>query len=93
MTADPYHMTRPDLAEAKAAVHRLYGYRADDMWQTLLGQAGLTGAESGPAAVERLAETMIATDPVLALCGRSLVIRYRTYEYLRAAAATIDEAS
>jgi hypothetical protein len=92
MAADPYHMSRPDLAEAKDAVRRLYGYRADDMWQTLLGKAGLSGHESDPAAVERMAETMIAADPVLALCGRSLVIRYKTYEYLLAAAAVIEEA-
>lgn len=92
LTADPYHMPRPDLAEAKAAMHRLYGYRADDMWQTLLGKAGLSGHESDPAAVERMAETMMATDPVMALCGRSLVIRYKTYEYLLAAAAVIEEA-
>ena len=92
MTAKPYHMPRPGLTEAKAAVHRLYGHRSDDMWRALLAKAGLTGQESDPAAVERMAETMMATDPVLELCGRSLIIRYRTYEYLLAAAAAIEEA-
>ncbi|WP_067501081.1 hypothetical protein [Actinoplanes sp. TFC3] len=92
MTNDAYHMSRPDLAEAKAAVEKLYGHRARDVWPGLLNRAGLSGHETDPAAIERLTEAMLGADPVLALCGRSLVIRLKSYEYLRAAATVIAEA-
>ncbi len=91
-TTDPYHMTRPDLAEAEAAIGRLYGHEAGAVWQKLLASAGLTGRETDPAAVERLAETMLAADPVLSLSGRGLMIRIKSYEYLLAAAEMIADA-
>lgn len=92
MSADPYHMSRPDLPEAEAAIRQLYGHEADAVWQKLLTSAGLTGRETDPAAVERLAATMLAADPVLALSGRGLTIRIKSYEYLLAAAQMIAEA-
>ncbi|MBN2448159.1 MAG: hypothetical protein JXO22_15630 [Phycisphaerae bacterium] len=92
MTNDPYHMRRPDLPEAKAAVERLYGQTSRTVWQGLLAKAVLTGHETAPEAVERLARTMMADDSALALCGRSLLIRLKTHEYLLAAAAAVTKA-
>jgi len=92
MTTDPYHMRRPDLAEARAAIEKLYGPGADERWQKLLVKAGLSGRETDPDAVRRIAEAMQATDPVTALSGRSLLIRVNTYEYLLAASEIIADA-
>ena len=92
MSDDPYHMQRPDLAEAEAAVYRLYGHESAGRWQSLLAAARLTGHETEPDAVERVVEVMLAADPVTALCGRGLAIRIRTYEYLLSAASIIQEA-
>lgn len=92
MTTDPYHMRRPDLAEARAALVQLYGPGAEDRWQRLLTRAGLSGRETDPDAIRRVAEAMQATDPVMALSGRSLLIRVNTYEYLLAASEIISEA-
>ncbi|GAA2532089.1 hypothetical protein [Winogradskya humida] len=89
---DPYHMRRPDLAEAKAALEKLYGHTAAEIWQRLLTQSGLTGKETDPDAVRRLADTMVASDPVLALSGRALMIRVKSYEYLQAAASAVADA-
>jgi hypothetical protein len=92
MATDPYQMRRPDMAEAKAAVGRLYGHTSDDVWRSLLTRTGLTGRETDPAAIQRLAQAMLADDSVLSLCGRSLLIRINGYEFLLAAAAVIAEA-
>lgn len=92
MTDDPYHMRRPDLPEARAAIEQLYGYAAADRWQKVLAQAGLTGQETDPGAVRRVAEAMMAADPVMALSGRSLMIRINTYEYLLTASEIVSEA-
>ncbi|MFI5933964.1 hypothetical protein [Actinoplanes sp. NPDC051494] len=92
MTADPYHMRRPDLAEARQALDQLYGHGTGELWQKLLTQAGLTGHETDPSAVQRLADVMLAGDPVLALSGRALVIRIKSYDYLAAAAAVVADA-
>ena len=92
MSADPYHMTRPNLAEAKAAIEQLYGSRAAERWSKLLAEAGLRGNETDPSAVRRMAETMMASDGAMALSGRSLMIHVNTYEYLLTASEIIADA-
>ncbi|MGI5241935.1 hypothetical protein [Dactylosporangium sp. CA-139066] len=87
----PYEMARPDLGEARAALHRLYGARTDQLWDDLLRAAQLTGRETEPAALERLVAAMLAADPVTALCGRSLAIRASTFVRLSAVHDLIRE--
>jgi hypothetical protein len=89
MADDPYHLRQPDLASARAAVFEVYGPGASARWDELLGAAGLSGRETSIDAVRRLAEVMMASDPVTALSGRSLLIRVNTYEYLLAASDII----
>ena len=93
MTDDPYHMRCPDLTEARSAIAQLYGeVTAARRWSKLLADADLSGKEQDPASVRRLAETMMAADPVMALSGRSLMIRVNAYEYLRTASEIVAEA-
>jgi hypothetical protein len=88
----PYDLTRPDLAEAREAVQRLYRDAADELWGELLRKAGLRGDETDDASLQRLISTMLAADPVIALCGRSLAIRANTFTRLSAAHDLIKSA-
>lgn len=80
-TAGPYHFSRPDINEAREAIHRLYG-SSSEVWTTLLSRAGLSGHETDDASYDRLITTMLAADPVISLCARSLQIRMTTYKAL-----------
>lgn len=91
-TGDPYHLDRPDIAEAREAVHRLYGSDAPQLWSTLLSRAGLTGRETDPGSLDRLLTVMTDTDPVTALCARSLKIRADTHTHLSTVHALIRAA-
>ncbi|MER7282760.1 hypothetical protein ABT369_50875 [Dactylosporangium sp. NPDC000244] len=91
VTTGPYEMSRPDLAEARESLHRLYGAGTEQLWSDLLRQAQLTGRETDPAALERLIAAMLAADPVTALCGRSLAIRAATFVRLSAVHDLIRE--
>ncbi|GGJ79949.1 hypothetical protein GCM10010123_07260 [Pilimelia anulata] len=91
--ADPYGFPRPDLAEAHAALTRLYGGAAAGLWADLLRDAGLTGHETDPASFDRLVATMLAADPVTGLCGRALAIRAATYAHLAAASGILRAAA
>ncbi|GGM25829.1 hypothetical protein ACFFX1_16960 [Dactylosporangium sucinum] len=79
VNSGPYEMSRPDLAEARESLRRLYGAGTDRLWADLLRAAQLTGRETDPAALERLITAMLGADPVTALCGRSLAIRATTF--------------
>lgn len=87
-----YHLRRPDLAEARAALQRLYTHQTATIWQAMLTRAGLTGKETDDASFDRLLTAMTATDPVMGLCARSLRIRATTYTYLTAAHTLISDA-
>lgn len=89
---DPYHLNRPDIAEARDAVHRLYGSDAPQLWATLLSRAGLTGRETDPGSLDRLLTVMVDADPVTALCARSLKIRTDTHTHLSTVHALIRAA-
>ncbi|MFB9447002.1 hypothetical protein Dvina_25250 [Dactylosporangium vinaceum] len=80
----PYEMSRPDLTEAREALHNLYGAGAEQLWGDLLAKARLSGRESDPESLDRLVAAMLAADPVTALCGRSLAIRAATFVRLSA---------
>lgn len=87
-----YQLRRPDFAEARAALHRLYTHQSDTIWQTLLARAGLTGRETDDASFTRLLAAMADTDPVMGLCARSLSIRANAYTHLAAAQTLIHDA-
>ncbi|MFI5908551.1 hypothetical protein [Dactylosporangium sp. NPDC051541] len=80
----PYEMSRPDLAEARDSLHRLYGAGTEPLWADLLRTAQLSGRETDPESLDRLVAAMLAADPVTALCGRSLAIRAATFVRLTA---------
>jgi hypothetical protein len=88
----PYDLTRPDLAEAREALQRLYRTAADELWSELLRKSGLRGDETDDASLQRLIATMLAAEPVIALCGRSLAIRANTFAGLSAAHQLIRSA-
>jgi hypothetical protein len=88
----PYRLTRPDLAEAHAALQRLYRSETAAVWERLLRSARLTGRETDEQAFERLLAAMLAADPVTSLCGRGLAIRLDTYQHLAAAHTLIRSA-
>ncbi|GAA3385343.1 hypothetical protein [Cryptosporangium minutisporangium] len=75
-------LTRPDVAEARRAVDRIYGSQAAGIWAELLVAAGLDGTETDPAAIDRLLDAMRSAAPVTALCGEALAIRVVSYDRL-----------
>ena len=82
--AGVYDLRRPDLAEARAALKRLYGDE-EPLWTRLLADAGLRGTETDNDSLRRLLAAMCDADPVTALCARGLTIRLATYEHLTTA--------
>ncbi|WP_344651420.1 hypothetical protein [Cryptosporangium japonicum] len=75
-------MTRPDLADARRAVERIYGPQAPGIWAELLSTARLHGTETDPGAIDRLLDAMRSAAPVTALCGEALAIRLASYDRL-----------
>ena len=90
--AAAYRLRKPDLGEARAALQRLYAHQIDTIWPALLARAGLTGAETDDTSLQRLLIAMTQTDPVMALCARSLTIRATAYTHLAAAHTLIRDA-
>jgi hypothetical protein len=72
---ETYPLDAPTLESAHVALRRLYGPHSEDLWQTLLFSAGLTGTETDPAAFRRMATSMLAAGGVTQLCGRALAVR------------------
>ena len=83
----PYELEQPTLAEARAALQRLYGPHTGDIWQNLLARTGLLGTETDPVSFDRLVTAMNSADPITRLCGRSLGIRAAAHRRLAAAHA------
>ncbi|MFG1607626.1 hypothetical protein [Actinoplanes sp. NPDC049265] len=89
---EPYGVRRPDLAEAREALRRLYGADTATVWADLMRRSGLSGTESDPASLAKLIDAMAASDPILALCARSLRIRQAAHTHLSAARQLIIDA-
>ena len=83
----PYGLEQPTLAEALAALQRLYGPHTPNIWQSLLARTGLDGTESDPVSFDRLVNCMNTAEPITRLCGRSLGIRAAAHRRLAAAHA------
>ncbi|MEU8238391.1 hypothetical protein AB0C07_09110 [Actinoplanes missouriensis] len=77
-----YELEEPTLATARAALQGYFGPHTEDLWLTLLFDAGLTGDETGSRAVNRLIATMQASHPIARLCARSLAVRVAVYDRL-----------
>ena len=83
--AAAYGLAAVVVADARQALGRVLGDRADEEWSLLSDRAGVTGAETDPEAVDRVIRAMQAwPDPVVALCGRSLLIRVSSHRHLSA---------
>lgn len=77
-----YGLERPGAHDLREALGRIYGRRADQVWDRLLENAEVAGPEVGPEDFRRLLEVMRASEPVLAMCALSLQIRERSYTAL-----------
>ena len=78
----------PTLALAHDALKGLYGPHTEDVWRTLLFNAGLTGAETDVKSFGRLVAAMQQSDPVTRLCARGLALRSAAYTRLAVASST-----
>jgi hypothetical protein len=76
----PYGLPRPDLDEAHMALAEIYAEVTDQIWHQLLAEAGLTGRETDPDALDKVLEAMKTADPITQLCGRSLAIRLASFD-------------
>ncbi|MEU8819340.1 hypothetical protein [Actinoplanes sp. NPDC048796] len=83
----PYRLARPTLEEAHRALHGMYGPHSEDIWRTLLFAAGLTGAETSAAALDRVLAVMTTAEPLIRLCARGLQVRIAAYDQLARAHA------
>jgi hypothetical protein len=81
----PYGLHRPTMADAREAMHRVHGHTGRSSWTQLLTAAGLTGTETGEAALEQLLTAMAGLDPVSRLCAHALRIRLSSHTHLSAA--------
>jgi hypothetical protein len=81
----PYGLEQPTLADARAALGRLYGPHTGDVWHSLLARTGLSGTETDLVSFDRLVNSMNTAEPITRLCGRSLGIRAAAHRRLAAA--------
>jgi hypothetical protein len=78
-----YGLQRPDLAEARAAIERVYGAAAATVWADVVRRAGLDGTTRGDDDLERVIDAMRRSDdPVIHLCAQALSIRHASYRHL-----------
>ena len=89
----PAGLLRPDLAEARRALERIYGTQAQTVWADLLAGAELDGGETEPDAIERLVDVMRSAAPVTALCGEALAIRVAAHDRLAQARALMGDST
>ncbi len=78
-----YGLRRPDLAEARSAIERVCGDRAEQVWEAALGRCR-GGAGSEPGLPEMIQALSGLGDPVVALCARAIAIRLSSFEHLAA---------
>ncbi|MEU4244603.1 hypothetical protein [Actinoplanes sp. NPDC026619] len=90
---ETYPVEAPTLESAHDALRRLYGPHSEDLWQTLLFSAGLTGNETDQGSFGRMVVSMQAADGVTQLCGRSLAMRADAFKRLGAAAGSAPGSS
>ena len=80
-----YGFNRPDAAEARASLVRVFGAQAAPVWTSLLRDAGLerVGVLDVDAEFGRLVDAFLRSpDPVVGLCGQALRIRQQTFQHL-----------
>ncbi|GAA2875562.1 hypothetical protein Acy02nite_76560 [Actinoplanes cyaneus] len=82
---DAYGLSRPTMADARDAMHRVHGHTGRSSWARLLAAAKLTGNETDEPSLLRLLETMTNLDPVSRLCAQALRIRLTSHTHLAAA--------
>ncbi|WP_035858756.1 hypothetical protein [Cryptosporangium arvum] len=79
-SSGPYGLPRPDLDEAHLALAEIYAEITDRIWTQILNETGLSGRETDPDALDRVIDAMKSSDPITALCGRSLEIRVAAFD-------------
>lgn len=78
-----YGLRRPDLAEARRAIERVCGDRADQIWEAALRRC--PGDPGSPPPLAAVIDALVGLgDPVVALCARALAIRLSSFEHLAA---------
>jgi hypothetical protein len=81
-TPAAFGLEYPTFSDAHQALRQVYEDWADQLWPTLLQEAGLSGHEADRRAVRTLIETMVQRDSVTRLIGRSLLIRAISHDRL-----------
>jgi hypothetical protein len=94
VTAAPvYGMSRPSVAATRAALSAVSSHSEAITWDRLLASAGLTGAETDVASLERLLVTMTAAGGVTAQCARAQSIRLVCHTRLTAVQDLVQPAA
>ena len=85
-------LAAPTLEDARTALVRVHPAAGAERWRDLLAAAGLTGAETGRADLERLLSAMERSgDPATAVCARALRIRATTSDRLSPDRPAVEE--
>jgi hypothetical protein len=76
-----HELPEPTVVDARAALERVFGAAADQVWTELVGIA-LGGRTDRAVTVGEVVATMLLhRHGVVRLCGRALDIRVRTWAY------------
>ena len=88
-----YGLREPTPADAHAAITRVCGANAPQLWSHLLTAANVTGEERDRSALESILAAMdAAEDALVRLCAHPLRIRLASYDRLSAAYALLTPA-
>lgn len=85
-----YGLPMPTWRDARESLERVYGPAGAAVWERLVRQAGTAAHDHGRESLERVLAVMAADgDPVVTLCGSSMLIRLASYDHLSAVHAAI----
>ncbi|MDP9416914.1 MAG: hypothetical protein M3P48_03585 [Actinomycetota bacterium] len=84
--ASPYGLQQPNLADAYAAVARMYDtHETERVWAGLLATAGVAPDNDTQAGFDRVIATMRTAEPAVQLAARALLVRQANFTHLSAA--------
>ena len=82
----PYGLQQPNLADAHAAVARLYSaHETERVWAGLLAAAGVAAHDESEAGFDRVVAVMGSGEPAVQLAARALLVRQSNFTHLSAA--------
>ncbi len=82
----PYGLKQPNLADAHAAIRRLFdAAETERLWASLLAAAGVAADDDSETAFNRVVAAMRTGEPAVQLAARSLLVRQSNFTHLSAA--------